>query len=92
MQTFTQRLIPEHEQELHTLPYAMHIRCDILVPICQGVDYVVKPVPLIVERTVPVFCIICNWRDLVDSHVLVLRIVDIWRKKDEEKVPSQVLS
>ena len=51
MQTLTLSLIRGHEKELRTFPSVLHLRCDILVPICQGVDSVVQQESLIVKRT-----------------------------------------
>ena len=50
MQTLALGLIRGHDENLGTLPYALHLRCDILVTICQGVDPIVEQESLIVER------------------------------------------
>ena len=51
MQSLTLSLIRGHEKELQTLPDALHLRSDILVPICEGVDSIVQEESLIVKRT-----------------------------------------
>ena len=51
MQSLTRILIRGHEKELRTLPDALPLRCDILLPIYQGVDSVVQQEPLIGKRT-----------------------------------------
>ena len=51
MQSLTLSLIRRHKKELRTFPDALHLRSDILVPICEGVDPIVQEEPLIVKRT-----------------------------------------
>ena len=50
MQSLTLSLIRGHEKELRALAYALYLRCDILVPICEGVYPIGQQEPLIVER------------------------------------------
>ena len=50
METLTLSLIRRDEKEIRTLPYALHLRCDILVPISEGVDPIVQEESLIVKR------------------------------------------
>ena len=50
MQSLTLSLIRRHEKELRTFPDALHLRCYILVPICEGVDPIVQEESLIVKR------------------------------------------
>ena len=50
MQALTLSLIRRHEKELRTFPDALHLRSDILVPVCEGVDPIVQEESLIVKR------------------------------------------
>ena len=64
MQTLALTLIRGDVKELRTLPDALHLRCYILVPICQGVDSVVQQEPLIIECAQSPFLGLCDKREI----------------------------
>ena len=56
MQALALFLLCGHEEDLWTLPYAIHLRSYILVPICECVDPNVEQESFIVEGAVPFTC------------------------------------
>ena len=50
MQILTLCLVPRYDEDLRPFTYAHHLRCYIVVPICEGVDPIVQEESLIVKR------------------------------------------
>ena len=57
MQSLTLGLIPGQKKQLRTLPDAHHLRCNILVSICEALNPIMQQEPLIGERAESPFLI-----------------------------------